>query len=499
MPPTEQVEVELKFDVGSNVAAPDLRVLPGVVSARVPETFGLDATYFDTENLDLATNKITMRRRRGGHDEGWHLKRPADVPGARRELRIGFDDAPADGDIPDALLIPVLALTRHRPLIPVAAISTSRTITTLLGVDDEPLAEFAEDRVTAQSLLPGGASQQWSEWEFELLEGGTPKLLKAAHKLLRGAGGTEPSSASKLARAIGSTPAADNAVPVLGRHPTALELVITDVAIHRNSLIAYDPLVRVDADDAVHQMRVATRRLRSVLSGFPTVLDAARTAHLDAELKLLARILGEARDSEVQLAIDTSLLRSESASDALRSVLTGAESAVHDRAIRAAHAAMNSNRYFELLDAIDELIADPPPGPDADMPASDAVDKAIAKSRKQIRKAQGTLAGLAEGSDEWSEHLHTIRKRAKRLRYSTDAAEPLGKKKYRQIGDVAKEIQSALGDYNDTHINRSRLAELAASGELSGHDLFVLGRIDAHQEFDGARAIEAYRKAAKKL
>lgn len=493
----EQVEVELKFDVEATATAPDLRVLPGVVASRPPETFGLDATYFDTENLDLATNRITLRRRTGGHDGGWHLKRPASG-NARRELQVGFDQAPADGDVPSELLTPVLALTRSRSLIPVAAISTTRTITTLLGEDDQPLAEFADDSVTAQSLLPGGQTQQWSEWEFELLgDAGNTKLLKAAQKLLRGAGGRTPSNASKLARAIGSTPAVGS--PHLGKRPTALELVITDVAIHRNSLITHDPLVRIDAPDAVHQMRVATRRLRSIFSGFPTVLDAARTEHLNNELQLLARILGEARDSEVQLAIDSSLLRGEPASPELIAALTGSENKVHDRALGAAHAAMNSDRYFRLLDAIDEMIAAPPAGPDADMPAEKAVDKAIAKNRKKIKAAQAELAALPEGSPQWQEQLHTIRKRAKKLRYSTDAAEPLGNKKYRVIAKVAKNIQSALGDVNDIHINRVHLAEIAASGTLSPADAFVLGRIDARQEADAARAVETYRTAAADL
>ncbi|RPA63401.1 CHAD domain-containing protein [Gordonia oryzae] len=495
---TEQVEVELKFDVEAGTATPDLRVLPGVVGAREPETFTLDATYFDTDNLDLAGNRITLRRRTGGHDSGWHLKRPSGIPGARRELQIAFDEAPADGDLPDALLIPVLALTRHRSLIPVAVISTSRTITTLFGVDEEPLAEFAEDLVTARSLLPGGEVAQWAEWEFELLSGGTPRLLKAAHKLLRSAGGSEPSSASKLARAIGSTPTT-TVEPRLPKRPSALELVVTDLTLHRNALLTYDPEVRVDAPDAVHQMRVATRRFRSVLSGFPTVLDPHRTAHINDELRLLARILGDARDSEVQLEIDTALLRGESPSEALVSALTGTESDSHDRAIRAAHAAMNSERYFRLLDDIDVLITDPPAGPDADMPAAAAVDAAIAKSRKKIRKAQEELATFPEGSHEWQEQVHVIRKRAKKLRYATDAGEPLGIKRYQKTAAVAKKIQSALGDFNDTRINRARLAELAERTDLPGRDMFLLGRLDALQEAAGARALDAYRKAAKDL
>ncbi|NED67199.1 CHAD domain-containing protein, partial [Streptomyces sp. SID10244] len=103
------------------------------------------------------------------------------------------------------------------------------------------------------------------------------------------------------------------------------------------------------------------------------------------------------------------------------------------------------------------------------------------------------------GSEEWAEQLHTIRKRAKRLRYSTDAAAPLDKKRYRKVATIAKRVQSALGDYNDSRINRARVAEIAGSGKLSGPDMFVLGRIDARQQADGQRAIDAYRKAAKDL
>lgn len=498
MPASEQIEVELKFDVDAGLPAPDLRALPSVVSAAPPETFTLDATYLDTESLDLAGNRITLRRRTGGHDAGWHLKRPTNVPGARRELQVGFDEAPADAGVPQALLTQIVALTRNRPLAPVAAVSTRRTITTLLGADGVQVAEFAEDLVTARSLLPGGTVSEWAEWEFELLEAPAPaRLRKAAEKTLRSAGGRSPSSASKLARAIGSTPTFGE--PHLGRKPSALELVVTDVAIHRNALITYDPLVRVDAYDAVHQMRVACRRLRSIFAGFPTVLDAARTAHISTELQLLARILGDARDSEVQLEIDTTLLHSENASEELIAALAGRENTRHEHAIQAAHVAMNSDRYFALLDAVDDLIADPPPGPDAERDAYSIVDKAIGKGRKQIRKAQQDLAALSEGSDEWEEQLHTIRKRAKRLRYSTDAAAPLGRKRDKKIARVAKDIQSALGDVNDTRINRARLARLAAGGTLSGADMFVLGRIDARQQVDGDRALAAYRRAATDL
>ncbi len=150
------------------------------------------------------------------------------------------------------------------------------------------------------------------------------------------------------------------------------------------------------------------------------------------------------------------------------------------------------------LDAIDELIADPPAGPDADLPATTAVDRMNSK-RKHIRKAHRELAELPEGSHEWSEQLHTIRKRAKPLRYSTDAAEPLQKKKYKQISKTAKDLQSALGDYNDSRINRARLAELAASGRVVGQDDPVVSSQSTPVNRPTKQAIAAYGKAAKDL
>lgn len=498
MASSESIEIELKFDVDPGQGAPDLRALPGIVGAHPIQTHSLDATYYDTENLDLALNRITMRRRLGGPDAGWHLKRPTGIPGARRELHVAFSEAPSDGPVPGTLTEPVLVHIRTRTLRPVATIATSRTVTRLIGPDNIPVAELAEDIVTAQSLLPGGASQQWAEWEFELLgDRRDPRLLKAAHKHLSRSGGRPAVSESKLARAIGSTPAMSE--PRLGKRPSALELLVHDITLHRNDLVAWDPQVRVDAYDAVHQMRVSTRRLRSVLTGFPGVLDTGRTAHLNAELQLLARILGEARDSEVQLEIDSRLLAGEDPSPALRQALVGTEESGHKRALRAAHSAMNSERYFRLLDEIDDFIVSPPAGPKADEDAADAADRAITKSRKQVAAAHAELATLQEGSHEWSEHLHVIRKKAKRLRYRTDAAAPLGKKRHRDAGKVAKEIQSALGDVNDTAINRARLAEIAASGDLAPSDMFVLGRIDARQEATSWEAVARYRKAVKNL
>ena len=72
----DQDEIERKYDVGSEVVFPDLSAVSGVGSVGQPEEFQLEATYFDTPALDLARRGLTLRRRTGGTDEGWHLKLP---------------------------------------------------------------------------------------------------------------------------------------------------------------------------------------------------------------------------------------------------------------------------------------------------------------------------------------------------------------------------------------------------------------------------------------
>ena len=155
MATSEQIEVELKFDVDAGHAAPDLRALPGVVSATDPETFALDATYFDTEALDLAGNAITMRRRTGGPDAGWHLKRPTTVRGARRETRLTFDDAPADGDIPADLQ--AAAEEARQFMVETAAEASEELMEKYLGGEELAEAEIINalrTRTLATEIVP---------------------------------------------------------------------------------------------------------------------------------------------------------------------------------------------------------------------------------------------------------------------------------------------------------------------------------------------------------
>ena len=92
---------------------------------------------------------MTLRRRTGGTDAGWHLKLPAG-PDTRTEVRAALDDG-VGGAVPDDLKDVVLAIVRDRPLGPVARISTDRTVDLLYGADGSPIAEFSDDKVIASA------------------------------------------------------------------------------------------------------------------------------------------------------------------------------------------------------------------------------------------------------------------------------------------------------------------------------------------------------------
>ncbi|AVM01068.1 CHAD domain-containing protein [Gordonia iterans] len=489
----ESIEVELKFDVDAGQPAPPLASL--VPDGRVgdPHRYELVATYLDTPTHDLAARKITLRRRTGGTDAGWHLKRPAAGTGARRELAVSFDDVPPDGSIPPEIRAAILAIVRNRPLIPVAEITNERTVTVLYDAEGASVAEFCSDRVLSHAHQ-SHVTKEWAEWEFELT-GGDAKLLKPAARLLRGSGARSASSISKLARAIGTEPHvhAPNKLP---KRPTGLDLVLYSLATHRDSLIEWDPAVRVNAYDAVHQMRVTARKLRSVLTSFPDVLDPDVTGTLGAELSALGEVLGEARDCEVQLEINAGLLERESDPPAdLRAALIDDQLARQERALKSVRFALSTQRYLKLLDDLDDLIANPRPGPDAERSAEKVALAGIEHARKRIRKAERRLDDFEPWTDEWVEQVHRIRKRAKAVRYTADAAKPLRLKDAVKAAAKAAAIQTHLGDFNDTAVNREKLAQIATKPGLSPHALFVLGRLDAREELRGREAVQAYLDA----
>ena len=203
----EQTEIERKYDIAEGSRVPPLAGSGPVVTAEEEPTARLRAVYHDTDDRALLGARVTLRRRTGGGDEGWHLKLPGDA--GRREVHAPLGDE-ADG-VPEELLARVGDVLRGRPVAPVLVLETARTATRLRDADGRELAELADDDVTATAPATG-ASHAWQEWELELapgVEGGEGDALFAAVEPLLLAAGARPSaSRSKLARGLEAVAAA---------------------------------------------------------------------------------------------------------------------------------------------------------------------------------------------------------------------------------------------------------------------------------------------------
>ena len=272
-------ETEMKYEAPPGTTVPQLDSLPRGGHRRSRRAV-LEAEYYDTDDLRLIRNGITLRRRRGGSDPGWHLKLPAGGS-TRREIQLPLGRG--GRSVPAGLAGLVRVYTRGEALRPVARISTRRHVLTLVDAAGVSLAEIAADDVSAQTMGQETMISQWAEVEVELT-GGRPRLLKAADAQLRRDGLRPSSRTAKLERALaGQLPRPTGGPPRNGqrRHrpqpASAGEVVLAYLREHGARLKSLDPLVRADEPDAVHQMRVTARRLRSTLQSFGKVIPRSGT------------------------------------------------------------------------------------------------------------------------------------------------------------------------------------------------------------------------------
>jgi CHAD domain-containing protein len=485
---------------------PPLDGLPHVATVSAPEAATIITEYYDTDDLRLLRAGIKLRRLIGGPDEGWLLRFP-DGPKrthgvAHRELRT--PPAQPGDPVPEELARILLAYTRGAPLRPVARIETHRNRTTLLDSAGTPLAEVLADEVSAQTLGRSTTLTQWHEIEVDLACG-SRRLLRAADELLRRGGLRPASQYSELERALaGDLPRhrADQERE-RGRQGSAGAVVVGYAAGQAARLLALDAAVRADEPDSVHQMRVTTRRLRSTLQSFPRVLRKGETRHLRDELKWLGGVLGAARDAEVlseyletrvgslpaELVIGPAQARLQTHFAPIRA---GARAALSD--------ALDSRRYFELLDDLDRLLDDPPLTAAAAAPAAEVVPAALSKAYRRTRRRMHTALRAPAGPAR-DVALHEARKAAKRARYAAEAARPACGKDAKRFAKRMKAVQSVLGDHQDAVSAQTTAREIGVRANLAGESSFTFGLLYqlVHQESLASQdeARHAWRRAKR--
>jgi len=204
----DHLETEQKYDADADFVLPKLGSLPELGGRRAtdPKRIYLSATYFDTEDLALIQHKITLRRRVGGEDEGWHLKLPVRKD-TRQELHAPLGEG-NDGSVPARLAAQVEEVTAGKRLRPVAILDTERTVVRLPGPSGDAAVEVADDLVTAIRFgEPDSEPMTWREIEVEVLSpgSGATAMLEEVGQALREAGARPSASGSKLARVMNAS------------------------------------------------------------------------------------------------------------------------------------------------------------------------------------------------------------------------------------------------------------------------------------------------------
>jgi CHAD domain-containing protein len=504
---TVHVEVERKFEVDETFALPDLTGAGAVAAVGDPEEQALEATYYDTPDLRLLRSRVTLRRRTGGADAGWHVKLPG-VDGARRELHQPLGRAARTA--PRAVVAPLLGLLGTAAAEPVATLSTRRMVHRLLDEEGRVLAEVADDVVVGTALATGPGEPAtvttWREIEVELVDG-DETLLQAVTERLVAAGARPAAVPSKVGRVLDGrlpAPAAPAPEPAeadgkarkgkkakKGRAPvrTAGEVVLGAVAGQLQALRAADLAVRTEQPEGVHDLRVACRRLRSIFAAFRPVLDREHTDPLRAELQWVGAQLSGARDTEVALAHLRNLVAAQPVELVLGPVAARLQQTAikdHETGARQVTRTLTDRRYLRLLDALDALLAEPPVTELAAAPAPVQLADAVRRTGKRLRRT--VEAALEVEGAERHERLHDVRKAAKRVRYTAEVAEAEFGEPATALIACTKQVQDLLGAAQDTVVTRDVAVRVGRAAFAAGENAWTYGRLHALEE---ARATAA--------
>lgn len=497
-----EVETELKYEAPDDAVLPKLDELPSVSATRRADDEHLEAEYYDTKDWRLIRSGITLRRRTGGHDEGWHLKVSA---GAHSRREISMPLGAGDGQVPAQLAELVRAVTRSEPVRQVAIISTRRERLILLGDSGESVAELAMDDVSALRTAGEAEASRWREVEFELT-GGDRKMLDAADQLLRRSGLRRAANSAKLERVVGveARQPRDVSGSKLSPSSRAGDVILAYLAAQAERLKGLDPMVRGNEPDAVHQMRITTRRLRSMLQTYGSLIWRRDTSRLIAELRWLGVLLGSARDAEVlaeRLRSNLADTPAEQVIGPVQARVQGHFAPVGAQARTELIQGLDSLRYFALLDQIDALLADESLAKGAGKPARAVLPAAIRRTYRRTSRRM-SRANRADAGQPKDAAMHQARKAAKRARYAAEAVVPAMGKKAKRFAKRMRRVQSLLGDYQDSVIARGVERDLAISAAQAGENTFTYGVLyerDVHAgDLARTRAQAAWRKAAKR-
>jgi triphosphatase len=317
---------------------------------------------------------------------------------------------------------------------------------------------------------------------------------------MRGSLGLRPTETSKFGAGLAVAGLSPTVAPDFG--PTEVdgsmsadEVSFAILRRHFATMLAHEPAVRLGEDpEELHDMRVATRRLRAALKLYKEALPK-RAERYERDLRFFARALGDVRDLDVHLE----RLAGEASKNG--EVLNEVFVALEERRTEARRhmlETLDSNRYERFVASFSGTLRrgrspSPPPGSILEV-APDLVRRRYKKVRKDAR----TLTG-----DSPPEDLHDLRKKSKRLRYALEPLQGLYGKPAEGMVELLKAVQDDLGDHQDLIVAAATMREFGVSGDLSPRAAFSLGAMaerynretaELRANFLGSKELRALKK-----
>lgn len=493
--PVSSREAERKYALGDDTAEPSLDLLleRADLGEVGPERRAvLVADYFDTPELDLLHGRITLRRRTGGEDAGWHLKTPGDDPSGdgevRAELRLPLD---VGRRLPAAIRDRVADLVEERPLLPIVRMTTRRTTRELLRADGTVRAELCLDAVTAE-VRRGDAVRRlaWTELELELAGDEPTGSFAAIEPGLLAAGCVRDRSPSKLSRILDGVPPA----PELGADDHAAAAVAARMAKYFGRLQSLETALRANEEDAVHRARVSMRRMRSHLQAFGACFDRADAVRLRDELRWAGDRLGEARDAEVIVAALDGLLDGLEPAELVgpvRERIDADLAARHERGLDRMRHALDTERWDALQAALAEFLVEVPATARGARPVRTVLPALGARTVGLVAERTERAESRPDDLDRW----HDVRKAVKRARYAYETLEALGLAGAGERRAEWEELAGVFGEIQDAAILSEQLESFAHAAAAAGEPLDTYELLQRRLDAECAATLETARAA----
>ena len=430
----------------------------------------LESTYYDTADRWLSGQRMALRVRKIGRKRIQTLKAPAVGPDGLQNFH--EIEAEISGDRPQLSAVTDPKLSRRlerenvwRRLRPIFETRFQRSA--FLTEHGSSMIEVALD---LGSIVAGGRRLPIAEIELELKSGEPGALYHLAEQLALQLSedvpvrlGAETKAARGYALAEGRDPEPHKATPItLSPEHSTEEAFVAIVNNCLDQLRANEEAVlSTEDDEAIHQFRVALRRLRAIVSAFRDLVNDDVQAMISIDLRWMQRQFGPARDLDVLIAETLQPIHNRLRGQPAFDQLIETAEAARAEARRAAHLAIENPRYVAMLiqfyrhlhsgnwrraSARARLGA----------PVSDFARPLLQSRHKRLIKLGARYEQLPELE------LHRLRILAKKMRYAAEAFNSLFKpkatKKY--IASLTA-IQDSLGSLNDAFVSRQLLSALA--------------------------------------